>query len=85
MSGEGAGLKVAQPDSAALVLPTELNAVSQIIRLPDGQNLLMIAEDDTETVLHQIYQVAFANGARRRVNEDFNNYESVSLTAASGR
>ncbi len=74
-------IKVAQSDSAAPVLPVELNAVSQIVWLPDGKNLLMVAEDDTETVLNQIYQVGYASGAKRRVSKDFNNYESVSLTA----
>ncbi len=74
-------IKVAQPDSAATVLPAELNAVSQIVWMPDGKNLLMVAEDDTETVLNQIYQVAYAGGAKRRVSKDFNNYESISLTA----
>jgi serine/threonine protein kinase len=74
-------IKVAQPDSIAPILPVELNAVSQIVWMPDGQSLLMVAEDDTETVLNQIYQVAYPNGERLRVNKDFNNYDSISLTA----
>lgn len=73
-------IRVAGEPSAAALLPTDLNAVAQILWLPDGENLLMLAEDDTETVLSQIYQVTLKDGRRRRVNEDFNNYESIALT-----
>ncbi len=73
-------IKVADA-AAATLLPTELNAVSQIVWQPDGQNLLMVAEDDVETTLYQIYQFAYTGGERRRVNKDFNNYESLSLSA----
>ncbi|MFN7946580.1 MAG: winged helix-turn-helix domain-containing protein [Blastocatellia bacterium] len=74
-------IKVANTASAARLLPVEINAVSQIAWQPDGLHLLMVAEDDTETTLYQIYQCSAADGARRRISRDFNNYESLSLSA----
>lgn len=74
-------IKVGNASSAAPILPTELSAVWQLVWQPDGENLLMVATDESETVLNQIYQVAYASGKRHRFNKDSNNYESVSLTA----
>ncbi len=74
-------VKVERPDVVRTILPIDLNALSQIVWLPDGQNLLIVAEDDTETILNQLYQVSYDGGFRRRVNKDFNNYESISASA----
>jgi serine/threonine protein kinase/Tol biopolymer transport system component len=58
------------------------NDVGPVSWLSDGSGLLMLA-DQNSIFSPQIWQISYPNGEARRVTNDFNSYEGLSLTADS--
>ncbi len=67
------------------VSKTDLSVVTQAAWLPDSKHLLVVAENEAETPIDQIYQFDINDGVPHRVNSDFNNYESAETTADGTR
>jgi serine/threonine protein kinase len=59
------------------------NSVGPVAWLSDGSGLLMLAEDQASIFSPQLWHVSYPNGDARRITNDFNSYESLSLTADS--
>ncbi len=57
--------------------------ISDLAWLSDGHSLLLIATDEGSLFLEKIWQLSYANGQARRITNDFNIYEGLSLTADS--
>jgi serine/threonine protein kinase len=58
------------------------NDIDQVSWLSDGSGLLMLA-DQSSISSPQIWQISYPAGEARRVTNDFNSYEGLSLTADS--
>ena len=57
--------------------------INDIAWLADGHSLLLTASDEGSLFLQKIWQLSYANGQARRITNDFNIYEGLSLTADS--
>jgi eukaryotic-like serine/threonine-protein kinase len=57
--------------------------INDLAWLSDGRSLLLIATDEGSLFLQKIWQLNYANGQARRITNDFNIYEGLSLTADS--
>ena len=56
--------------------------INDLAWLSDGRSLLLIGSDEGSLILQKIWQLS-SNGQARRITNDFNNYEGLSLTADS--
>jgi Tol biopolymer transport system component len=59
-------------------------AVGQVAWLADGSGLAVIAPAESGTATNQIWHVSYPDGEVRKITNDVNNYEQLSLTADSG-
>lgn len=59
------------------------NGVGPVTWLSDGSGLLMLAEDQASIFSPQLWHLPYPNGDARRITNDFNSYETLSLTADS--
>ncbi|HEX8746494.1 MAG TPA: protein kinase [Pyrinomonadaceae bacterium] len=59
------------------------NSVGRVAWLADGQGLIMTAQEQ-DAIYNQIWLLSYPGGEARKVTNDLNSYQSVSLTADSG-
>ena len=57
--------------------------INDLAWLSDGRSLLLIATDEGSLFLQKIWQLSYANGEARKITNDFNIYEGLSLTSDS--
>ena len=57
--------------------------INDLAWLSDGHSLLLIGTDEGSLFLQKIWQLSFTNGEARRITNDFNIYEGLSLTSDS--
>ncbi len=77
-------LAVQVADGTAAPIPSLLWLnIGQIVWMPDGKSLLIVAEimEGDEAGISQIWQVQYPGGVARNITNDSNYYTNVSLTA----
>ena len=55
-------------------------SVGQITWLPDGSGLIVAAAEQQQNAPHQLWYVTYPGGAARRITNDLNNYDGVSIS-----
>ncbi len=58
-----------------------ISIISQVVWQPDGKGLLVIATQGRSSISRQIWSLSYPNGEAQNISNDFNNYQSLSLTA----
>lgn len=56
-------------------------SIGQITWLPDGGGLIIAAAEQEQDAPHQLWHVSYPSGTARRITNDLNNYDGVSLTS----
>ncbi|HKP86841.1 MAG TPA: protein kinase, partial [Blastocatellia bacterium] len=80
---EVVGIEVAS-GAEKIITPQKWLGIGGLDWLPDGSGMIMSAVEEKPTSNHlQIWQVAYPGGAARRITNDLNNYEGVSLSSDS--
>ena len=76
-------VQVADGSAALIPSPVLLNIIGQIVWMPDGKSLLIVAAalDGDEAGLSQILQVQYPGGETQSITKDSSDYTNVSLTA----
>ena len=76
-------VQVADGSAASIPSPVLLNIIGQIVWMPDGKSLLIVAAalDGDEAGLSQILQVQYPGGETQSITKDSSDYTNVSLTA----
>lgn len=75
-------IRVSDGDISSIQSPP-WGVVSQIVWQPDGRGLFVLATEGRD-LSSQIWRLSYPGGQAENITNDFNNYESVSLTADGG-
>jgi Tol biopolymer transport system component len=67
--------------SVSPVPSPDWSTISQIVWQPNGQGLFVIATEGRSSIWRQVWSLSYPNGAAQNITNDFNNYQSISLTA----
>ncbi|MFZ2054315.1 MAG: protein kinase [Candidatus Aminicenantales bacterium] len=80
------GLAEVQVEGGAMkeMSPQRWGAIDQIVWLGDGSGFLMPAADQSTGWFYQIWLVSYPGGQARKVTNDPNNYQGISLSRDSG-
>ena len=57
------------------------NNVQQVVWLPDGESLLVTASENRSSIANKIWQLSYPGGEARKITDDSNSYNSISLTS----